>query len=38
MLEMNKEVITIYALDVKKMKMEIMWTLYLKTLEFRWSW
>lgn len=37
MLEMNKEVINIYALDVKRMKMEITWTLYLKTLEFRWS-
>ena len=32
MLEMNKEVITTYTLDVKRMKMEILWTLYLKTL------
>ena len=30
MLEMNKEVITSYTLDVKRMK--ILWTLYLKTL------
>ena len=32
MLEMNDEVITTYALDVKRMKMEILWTLYFKTL------